>query len=648
MQHQRPKRDENRTMKTSRYLTAALLGSVASVAQAADVVIDTTTSSTFDLNGNSLLVTPSGSISAAPSVSLIGPGATGTSITNEGTLNGSVWLENRSILTGSIINRGIIEGSSDATISILNRVRVDGSIINEGILRTSSSDSQVIGLRQLSTLSGNIINRGLIENIGSASTQSFSGIRINSSATFLGEIYNYGTIRSVNGSGITNTGTISRISNYGTITGAYAGILNNNGSIGTLINAQGSGNSAGPLVYKGVLPTNYNVVINGQTYGQLVGLDITGTTNFGIVTQSVISPGRFTGVLQNIAASNLATGTLSGTYGRQKWFLSDANNDLSWDLFVTADPINTNLALAQTATQTLNAINLQQAALIAILGYDSNVFGPNNVSISAVVRGTGAGGNASEGAGALIAAYRFAPSFRAGLFIDYAPWQNQPNGLQASAIQPTWGGFAVYEQQPDGTGVQARAAIASGRNSVTMTRSALLEGTEAGRGKTSLNGWGAAGELGYGFRLAPQFVAIPFLGIRYTDVTRGSYSEWESTFVASPLTYNALAQQLTTGTAGIRLNASLTSAVSAFVMAGAEYDFARSLDQLSGTSPIEGLETFSVATSTNTNRVRATGAAGLIVQPLPNQKLSAEVAVFQQAYTTNVAVTGLVKYAVGF
>ena len=118
--------------------------------------------------------------------------------------------------------------------------------------------------------------------------------------------------------------------------------------------------------------------------------------------------------------------------------------------------------------------------------------------------------------------------------------------------------------------------------------------------------------------------------------------------MASPLTYNGLAQQLTTGTAGIRLNASLTSTVSAFVMAGAEYDFARSLDQLSGTSPIEGLETFSVSASTNTNRIRATGAAGLIVQPLPNQKLSAEVAVFQQAYTTNVAVTGLVKYAVGF
>jgi outer membrane autotransporter protein len=304
--------------------------------------------------------------------------------------------------------------------------------------------------------------------------------------------------------------------------------------------------------------------------------------------------------------------------------------------------------LASSATQVLNGINLQQAALISILGYDSNVFGPNNVSISAVVRDTSSGSQANEGAGALVAAYRFTPAIRAGLFIDYAPWQSQPSGLQASATQPTWGGFAVYEQQADGTGVQARAAIASGRNTVTITRSALLEGTEAGRGKASLNGWGAAAELGYGFRLAQQYVAMPFLGLRYTDVTRGSYSEWQSTFVASPLTYNALAQQLTTGTAGLRLNASITPTINAFIMAGVEYDFGQTLDPLSGTSPIEGLESFSVATSNYTNRVRATGAAGLSIQPQPNQKLSAEVALFQQAYTSNVAVTGLLKYTVGF
>ena len=636
---------ESRPMKPLRYLTAALLGSTVSVAQASDVVVDTSTGSTVSLNGNSLLITPSGVITASPSVSLLA-GTAGIALTNEGTLNGSVYVSGGT-LTGAIINRGLMDGT-DATINIRASGQVNGGIVNYGTLRTQAADSHVIALRANSTLAGGIINYGLIENIGSASGFQFSGIRINSPASFSGGIENYGTIRSVNGSGITNTGAIDRISNYGTISGAYAGIYNSGGTIGTLANAQGSANTAGALVYNGTLPGTYNVVINGQTYGQLVGQNLVGTMGFGVVSQSVVSPGTYSGVLQGVTSSNLDMTTTSGIYGRQKWILSDNNNDLSWDLFVAADAINTRAALASSATQVLNGINLQQAALITILGYDSNVFGPNNVSISAVVRDTSSGSQANEGAGALVAAYRFTPAIRAGLFIDYAPWQSQPSGLQASATQPTWGGFAVYEQQADGTGVQARAAIASGRNTVTITRSALLEGTEAGRGKASLNGWGAAAELGYGLRLAQQYVAMPFLGLRYTDVTRGSYSEWQSTFVASPLTYNALAQQLTTGTAGLRLNASITPTVHAFIMAGVEYDFGQTLDPLSGTSPIEGLESFSVVTSNYANRVRATGAAGLSIQPQPNQKLSAEVALFQQAYTSNVAVTGLVKYTVGF
>lgn len=632
-------------MKPLRYLTIALLCSTVSIAQASDVVVDTSTGSTVSLNGNSLLITPSGVITASPAVSLLA-GTAGIALSNEGTLNGSVFVSGGT-LTGAIINRGLINGT-DATINIRASGQVNGGIVNYGTIKTEAASSHAIALRANSALTGGILNYGLIENSGPTNSPVLSGIRINSPANFSGGITNYGTIRSIPGSGITNTGTIDQISNYGSIIGGYAGIYNPGGTITTLNNAQGSANPSGALIFNGTLPSNYNVVINHQTYGQLIGQSLSGSTRFGVTSQTLVSPGNYVSVLEGFSTNNLDPSSLTGTYGRQKWQLTDSNNDQSWDLFIAPDPVNTSLAIANSASQLLDSMNLQQAALIAVLGYDSNVFGPYNVSISAAVRGTSVGGNANEGAGAIIAAYRFNSNFRLGVFLDYAPWQNQPSGIEAGAIQPNWGGFAVYEQKDDGTGFQARASIARGGSELTLTRSATFEGTEIGRGKANLMGWGAAGEFGYGFRINTQFVATPFLGLRYTDIERSNYSEWLGTHTVSPLTYNSVAQQLTTGVAGIRVNAALTTSMSGFVMIGAEYDFGHNLDRLSGTSAIEGLETFSVSISNNTNRLRATGAAGLSVQPAANQKISAEIGVYQQAYTNNTAVTGLVKYSVGF
>lgn len=133
---------------------------------------------------------------------------------------------------------------------------------------------------------------------------------------------------------------IGTLNNTGTITGLTEGI-NNNGTITNLNNAQGVGNTNGALTYKGALPTNYNIIINSAiNYGQLSGISVTGSTNFGIyaggvngVAASVIAKGTYSRVLSGMTSANLA-GTTAGNYNGFTWRLNNSSGSI-WDLIVT-------------------------------------------------------------------------------------------------------------------------------------------------------------------------------------------------------------------------------------------------------------------------------------------------------------------------
>ena len=137
--------------------------------------------------------------------------------------------------------------------------------------------------------------------------------------------------------GIANVaGTISSITNLGSITGVYG--IQNGGTITRLNNLQGGGT---PLTYTGVLPTNYNVIVNSTSaYGKLSSPGgLAGATTFGVSSTSTLAANTYTAVLSGFTSVNLTNqvlGIVTGTLGAASWTLSpEGGAPTTWDLIVT-------------------------------------------------------------------------------------------------------------------------------------------------------------------------------------------------------------------------------------------------------------------------------------------------------------------------
>lgn len=186
-----------------------------------------------------------------------------------------------------------------------------------------------------SATASTLINRGTIY------TAQQWGVTVNGTLTSL---VNTGTISSGFRRGIVILGTTSvlgTLTNTGSITGPFSGIQSN-GTLQTFNNQQGAGNANGAVTYSGVLPVNYNIIINSPgIYGKLTNKDtVTGAMTFGIHGTSTVALGSYTGVLNNFTAANL-TGATTGSYGGLNWTLSLASGSSTvWDLIFSAGSVN--------------------------------------------------------------------------------------------------------------------------------------------------------------------------------------------------------------------------------------------------------------------------------------------------------------------
>ena len=316
--------------------------------------------------------------------------------------------------------------------------------------------------------------------------------------------------------------------------------------------------------------------------------------------------------------------------------------------------VTTYQSLQTADNQTRVAMQQRYAVMTTVLDYDCAKFDKYGICLSFEARGVGFGAM-NTGAGVIKASYRLMDKVHAGVFLDYQAGGADPslpsitNGsVQFGYDNATFGGFVGYNTLMGHTGFEARVTGAYNPGKVNIQR-ALLVANEAGGGLAGLNASGVYGQVGYGFPIVEGVVITPFLGIRYTDVTRNAYTEQANTLVLYPIGYNNFTQSVVTGLGGGRINGKIIDKLGYEIGGGIEGDYSRSLNAFSGYSYINYVGEFSLPNSDAAwNAIRPFGLAGLTYDITPNQRLTANTTVREQPYSTRSYMSGLVGYQVSF
>jgi hypothetical protein len=511
-------------------------------------------------------------------------------------------------------------------------------------------------------------------------------IAFNSGNTLISNLINSGTISGGYGTtGISNSGgVISSILNSGfIIPGGYQsrGILNDNGGlinvltntgtisivgfeaygienslniaqglniIGTLNNSQGAGNAAGALTYYGALPTNYNIIItSASSYGKLSGTSVTGSTNFGIYAGATITTKLYTGVLQGLTTSNVGS-TRTGTYSGLNYTLALQSGSSSiWDLIFTGgSTADTQQSLVNTSKVLQGTFTLQNSVLANSFSYDCNVFGANNVCISAGGRNTQvqAANGLNNTSALLIAAYRPHPNYRIGAYADQNLSVSNPGGtVNLGNNTPLIGLFGAWNQRLDGTGIEVKVSAAYGQKNATISRQ-VVGTSEAGTGSSQLNSQGAQVTAKYGFGIMNNVIVSPYVGMRYTQNNMGGYTEGASSSVTAPLTYAALNTNATTALAGVGASYRFIPKATAFASAGVETDTNTSSGTYSATG-ITGLT--SINFNANPVKTRPTATLGAYYDIEKNQRIGVTGIYRQEAYQAVSTTAVMATYTIG-
>ena len=496
----------------------------------------------------------------------------GNSITNNGFLNiGNgdgfqnnsplAFFQNNGVIK-SFAQLGTIGFDNTSTITILNnRNQIQGLHIG---LKNEAGSTIV-----------NLINETQARIGGGG-----AGIDNQGSISYL---FNSGSVSSAFSSGLSNQGFIEVLTNNGEFSGYSTsfGINNTNGSITTLNNSQGSTSAAGVLKYTGVLPANYNVIINSPSnYGKLAVTDGTGSTTFGIhsgnvsgISASTLAKGTYSSVLSGVILSNF-TGATSGDYNGFTWVLNNSSGTI-WDLIVRgASSADTQQSLVNTASTLQGTFTLQNSVLANSFSYDCPTFGESNVCVSAGGRNTAL--QAANGLNTinalLIAAYRPHPNYRIGVYADQNLPVSEPSGtVNLSNNIPLIGFFGAWTERLDGTGTEVKVSAGYGQKNTKVTRQ-VVSTSEAGSGSSQLNSQGAQVTAKYGFEFSAEVIVSPYIGMRYTQNNMNEYSEQATSSVTAPLTYSALNTYATTALAGVGISYRFIPQATAFGSAGVEID----------------------------------------------------------------------------
>jgi hypothetical protein len=527
--------------------------------------------------------------------------------------------------------------------------------INTGIsLSNAGSNAIYVGGGSLSIL-----------NNGSISTNYYT---IQNKGT-ISSLINNGSISTSSGLGpynpIITYGRITTLTNLGTITSAGSNIYNlhneSTPEITTLNNLQGASGSA--LTFEGVLPINYNIIINSSSdFGKIIFTSPSGSTTFGIssLTGTNIGPAgtRYQNVISGLASTSITNedtlltytnGLATATY---KLVVDDLSAANTWDLLIlsmingpsAADTQSSLNTLSKSLRSTFNS-TMASSNFANMNTYDCNLFDKNNMCISAGGRITTIDNPSSHHSAAVVVlGHRISPHIRIGGFLDQSVNHNMPSGIDMSNKNPMAGAFAVWNHQADGLGFQMKLANAYLDKDVTTSR-AVVGTSEAGRGRTDLNTQSYVGELSYAFNYQDSTIVRPYFALRYTRIKQDGYTEDTTAAVTSPLTYAKLSDRSTSALMGVKLNHSLTPRANLTASLGIEQDLDHKSDQLDATG-VSGLTSENFYNDIRHKRpVVSLGAYYAVAK---NQRLSGDIYYQQLPFQSTGSATAYFNYMIGF
>ena len=449
------------------------------------------------------------------------------------------------------------------------------------------------------------------------------------------------------------TGSVGLITNLGTITGGGYHIKNS-GTITTLNNRQGAGNSSGALTYTGALPTNYNIIVNSTSiYGKLAVTSGTGSMVFGVSSASTLTSNLYTGVLSGVASSrisNLIGSTVTGTLGLFNWTLQDLNTDSTWDLLVALNGpavADTMSSLADQSNKLRQVFNNQTNIANNSLNYDCSLFSNNNMCVAI-------GGRYSKydydgqrnAADILVLGYKLNPNFRVSAHMDQKLNRSNLTGISIDNKTPMFGLLAVYNENPNGLGLQVKVANSYQDQDITATRT-VFSTSEAGFGKTNLRTQNYLAELSYNIKTDDNLISSPYVGVRNSKIKQGGYTESTTTTVTDPLTYNALKDESNTLLVGIREKYKIDKNISVFGSVGVEKDLHHNVDNYSA-SDVNNSGITAINFNNDVKKTRGSGTLGANYNFTPTSMISASFNYTQLPYQTTDAKNVYINYSVGF
>jgi len=443
---------------------------------------------------------------------------------------------------------------------------------------------------------------------------------------------------------------------------------------------------ASALVAGSIFSINANalsdvVTVNGVTYTATLSAQGTFSTYSSILQSSPIW-GNSTLAQQITNAVGISLGTpnasahdgpmftyaVSGASGSGYVFRSGSAASQGYGVsgfngfwaFVSAggsvDPVgpsvaNTQASVQNTAQALQGTYTLQNSVLANSFSYDCNVFGENNVCVSAGGRNTAvsAANGLNNTSALLIAAYRAMANVRVGAYADQnLSVNNGGSTVNLGNNTPLLGLFGAWNENLDGTGTEVKVSAAYGQKNTTINRQVVGSGTtasEAGLGSSQLNSQGVQATAKYGFAVTGDVLVSPYVGIRYTQNNMGGYTEGSSASVTTPLTYSALNTNATTALAGVGVSYRGIPQTTLFASAGVETD----TNTANGSYNATGLTGLTpVNFNPNPVTTRPTAMLGASYDVEKNQRLGVTGIYRQEAYQATATTTVMATYTVGF